>query len=309
MTSSVSVKSVQLAAFAAATPTAGRARRTCAAVPNCKAPTAWYGSGVTSRRGAGVGKSRWNVTVAIPSNSRRQSGVTGRGALQVVGSSSDDVFTINLSTEDARRTILLEQYVREDGTADVYCAGVGVDCEAGKQGLEPGMVLRSLSDPVKKGEEWVLTDNEKLRFVKDAIKTTRQYDFSLTFDKKPTITMEMVAAAQQAEQEVEEAPYVDGRIGSAAGPQKKDVVDRPDLYSDNWDGDVYVGSGWNELSVGLAIAIAVPVLGLIFALSTKGTLWGVVSFYEGRVSPVLAAFQEKRQGWATLNTFVTADIN
>lgn len=199
----------------------------------------------------------------------------------MVGSTeSDDVFTIKLSTEDARRTILLEQYVREDGTADVYCAGVGVDCEAGKQGLEPGMVLRSLSDPVAKGEKWVLSSNEKLRFVKDAINTTRQYDFELTFDKTPTITMEMVAAAEpEAEAETEEAPYVDGRIGSAAGPQKKDLVDRPDLYSDQWEGDQYIGSGWNELSVGLAIAIIVPVLGLVFALSTKGTLWGVVSFY------------------------------
>eukprot|EP00976_Prorocentrum_cordatum_P087263 1186835-Prorocentrum_minimum.AAC.5 len=143
------------------------------------------------------------------------------------------------------------------------------------------MVLRELTDPVKKGEMWVLSDKEKLRFVKDAINTTRVYDFALTFDKVPTITAEMVAAAtpEPEEEEEEASPYVDGRYGSAAAPQKKDIVDRPDLYSDQWEGDKYVGSGWNELSVGLAIAIAVPVIGLIFALSTKGTLWGVMSYY------------------------------
>ena len=56
-------------------------------------------------------------------------------------------------------------------------------------------------------------------------------------------------------------------------------VDRPDLYSDNWDGDKYKGSGWNELTGLLAIGILVPVVGLVIALATRGTLWGLVSFY------------------------------
>lgn len=282
MTSSISLRLTQLTARSAVTTADGRARRTGApAVRASKLPpAAVYGSAGASLRGKGTGRSRHSAAGTIFIMNRRASGVAARGALKITASSSDNVFTVKLSTEEARKTILLEQYVREDGTAEVYCAGVAVDCEAGKQGLEPGMVLRALSDPVKKGEVWVLTDNEKLRFVKDAINTTRQYDFALTFDKDPTITMEMVAAAKaESEADTEEAPYVDGRYGSAAGPQKKDLVDRPDLYSDQWEGDVYVGSGWNELSVGLAIAIAVPVIGLIFALSTKGTLWGVVSFY------------------------------
>jgi len=85
------------------------------------------------------------------------------------------------------------------------------------------------------------------------------------------------------EEAAEKSAAKDGPFTAAGNPKQlisgTDKVDRPDLYSDQWDGDKYVGSGWNELTVGLAIAIAVPVLGLVFALATKGTLWGVVSFY------------------------------
>ena len=285
MAGSFSFNTTKLAICSADT-SRGGLTRTCVTVSNARAstiPTAarhgkWSAGGVSQRgagAGAGAGQTRRERSGALSTIKGRKSGVAGRGMLQVVSSSSD-VFTIALSTEDARRTILLEQFVREDGTADVYCAGVGIDSQAGILGLAPGMVLRSLSDPIKKGEMWVLSDKEKLRFVKDAINTTRLYEFSLTFDKDPTITLDMLAAAKQ---ELEAPEYVDGRVGSAAGPQKADRVDRPDLYSDQWEGDKFVGSGWNELTIGLAIAIGVPVIGLIFALSTRGTLWGVVSFY------------------------------
>lgn len=61
-------------------------------------------------------------------------------------------------------------------------------------GIVPGQVLRALSNPVKKGELWVLSENERLRFVRDAINTTRQTDFALVLDKEPTITADMVTA-------------------------------------------------------------------------------------------------------------------
>ena len=50
--------------------------------------------------------------------------------------------------------------------------------------------------------------------------------------------------------------------------------EREDLYTDNWDGDVYKGSPVNVLSVILAVSILAPLVGLIFALQTHGTLWG-----------------------------------
>lgn len=44
-------------------------------------------------------------------------------------------------------------------------------------------------------------------------------------------------------------------------------------------GDVYVGSNWNVMTIGLAIAFLVPILGLFFAWSTYGTLWATSEFY------------------------------
>jgi hypothetical protein len=48
------------------------------------------------------------------------------------------------------------------------------------------------------------------------------------------------------------------------------------LFTENWEGDVYVGSGWNVATV-LALVSAVTTLGgLVFAFATKG----VVSCWE-----------------------------
>lgn len=50
------------------------------------------------------------------------------------------------------------------------------------------------------------------------------------------------------------------------------------LNSDNWQGDEYVGSRWNILSLMMGLIIAIPVAGLLFAWATYGTLWGLVEF-------------------------------
>jgi hypothetical protein len=50
--------------------------------------------------------------------------------------------------------------------------------------------------------------------------------------------------------------------------------ERKDLYTDNWDGDVYKGSSFNILTVLAAITVLAPLLGLGFALQTYGVLWG-----------------------------------
>ncbi|KAG7672238.1 hypothetical protein NADE_000087 [Nannochloris sp. 'desiccata'] len=50
--------------------------------------------------------------------------------------------------------------------------------------------------------------------------------------------------------------------------------DRKDLYTDNWDGDVYKGSPVNILTILAAVSILVPVAGLVFAYQTYGVLWG-----------------------------------
>jgi hypothetical protein len=50
--------------------------------------------------------------------------------------------------------------------------------------------------------------------------------------------------------------------------------ERKDLYTDNWDGDVYKGSKFNVLTVILLASVVAPLAGLIFAYQTYGILWG-----------------------------------
>lgn len=45
------------------------------------------------------------------------------------------------------------------------------------------------------------------------------------------------------------------------------------------DGDVYIGGRWNELSVLYLIFLMVPLLGLVFAWATNGTLWNTGVYY------------------------------
>lgn len=47
------------------------------------------------------------------------------------------------------------------------------------------------------------------------------------------------------------------------------------LNDANWQGDVYVGSRWNELSVLYLIFLLTPMLGLLFAWLSFGVYWGV----------------------------------
>lgn len=53
----------------------------------------------------------------------------------------------------------------------------------------------------------------------------------------------------------------------------KDKEMHAHLYSSNWQGDVYVGSKWNILTVLLGLGFATPILGLLFAFLSYGTLW------------------------------------
>lgn len=42
---------------------------------------------------------------------------------------------------------------------------------------------------------------------------------------------------------------------------------------------MYIGGRWNELSVLYLIFLMVPLLGLVFAWATNGTLWNTGVYY------------------------------
>ena len=50
--------------------------------------------------------------------------------------------------------------------------------------------------------------------------------------------------------------------------------ERKDLYTDNWDGSEYKGSGFNILTLLALLAVLAPILGLFFAYQSYGELWG-----------------------------------
>jgi len=209
--------------------------------------------------------------------------------------SDTPTLTIRMSTIDARRCIMLDQYDNKDGTFSVYVSGVASGSEVAEAGVMPGQILRAVSDPIKKDEMWVLSDAERLRFVKDAINTTRNYAVTLVFELESKITAEMIGTATP-EEEADGSGNGAADTGAGAGAVSSEVApqvqqsqwdngpmsqgekERPDLYSKDWRGDEYVGSNWNELTVGLGIAILVPVLGLAFAFSTRGVLWDTVPY-------------------------------
>lgn len=61
--------------------------------------------------------------------------------------------------------------------------------------------------------------------------------------------------------------YLDAEARASQGESR--------LQSDNWDGDVYIGSRWNELSILYLIFMLTPLLGLLFAWASYGVYWGV----------------------------------
>ena len=50
--------------------------------------------------------------------------------------------------------------------------------------------------------------------------------------------------------------------------------DRRDLVSDNWDGDVYRGTGFNILNLLVLLFFLVPAVGILVAYKGYGVWWG-----------------------------------
>lgn len=74
----------------------------------------------------------------------------------------------------------------------------------------------------------------------------------------------------------EELALIRKRYLAAEQVAQKEVAKQT---SHNWDGDVYIGGRWNELSVLYLIFLVVPLLGLLFAWATHGTLWDTGVYY------------------------------
>lgn len=222
---------------------------------------------------------------------------------------TETIFTVEVETIVARRAIQWDSLAIGDENRAIFVSGVAFDSEAERKGIKPGMRLVAITDPVDKAEMWQIPKNVTFVRAMDAIRSTRAYDIQLTFEKEASITREMVEyakALRAGDEEEEERKQIEedeirrammtsssssspsSSSSSVAPPSTKPPSkariprpsqgekERPDLYSDKWQGDEYVGTGpWNELTVGLAIAVAVPLLITIVAAATNGVLWNV----------------------------------
>ena len=190
-----------------------------------------------------------------------------------------------LSTEEARRTLQFDKIiVSEQEGPVIFVTGVAIGSSAEAAGVVPGQRLVALSDPVNDGELWFLDGTERLAFVQDAIRSTRQYECQIVFESEVTITKALVdkvrPPAPEEEQRENPKPRATPEQLGFERPPPQERREREDLYSDKWAGDEYVGDGfWNELTVGIAIFVAVPAVITAAATLGRGTLWDTGGFF------------------------------
>ena len=195
--------------------------------------------------------------------------------------------TIDLvvSTEEARRTLQFDKVILDEREGPViFVTGVAIGSAAEAAGVTPGQRLVALSDPVNDGELWFIDGTERLAFVNDAIRSTRAYECTVVVESEVSVTKAAVDAVRPPTDEERERDEQRRRNAAKADlgvppapPQKK--REREDLYSDNWAGDEYTGGTWNELTVGIAIFVAVPALILTLGVTTRGVLWDTGGFF------------------------------
>ena len=209
-------------------------------------------------------------------------------AARAVRSRAVDAYTLEsatidlvLPTDEARVSFQFDKIVVNDQEGPViFVTGVALGSAAEAAGVVPGQRLVALSDPVNDGDLWFLDGTERLAFVLDAIRSTRQYSTTLVFESEVSITKEMVDRARPPPKEEKEPtaqkqqPRATPEQLGFERPPPVERREREDLYSDKWAGDEYVGDGfWNELTVGIAIFVAVPGIITLVATLGRGSLW------------------------------------
>ena len=146
-----------------------------------------------------------------------------------------------LSTEEARRTLQFDKIiVSEQEGPVIFVTGVAIGSSAEAAGVGPPGVV-ALSDPVNDGELWFLDGTERLAFVQDAIRSTRQYECQIVFESEVTITKALVdkvrPPAPEEEQRENPKPRATPEQLGFERPPPQERREREDLYSDKWAGD------------------------------------------------------------------------
>ena len=146
-----------------------------------------------------------------------------------------------MTTEEARKCIKWDALVVGDNERAIFVAGVARESDCERAGVVPGQRLRALTSPVGDADKlWIISDTERLAFVKDAIRSTRAEEITFVLEKEITVTQEMVAAAMSEEERAEEeAREARAKAKNETPTRSRDangkrIEDRPDLYTENW---------------------------------------------------------------------------
>mmetsp|Transcript_12862 Transcript_12862/g.31011 ORF Transcript_12862/g.31011 Transcript_12862/m.31011 type:complete len:273 (+) Transcript_12862:201-1019(+) len=206
----------------------------------------------------------------------------------------DGTIDLILPTEDARKTLQFDKIMVPVFGPVIFVTGVAIGSAAEAAGVKPGQRLIALTDPISAPKLWFLDGSERLAFVLDAIRSgTKRPEITIIIDSEVTVTKEIVDKARPPEVKWTETPRAAMGGGDKAKVTAADLAppgsmppqqqpkkrDREDLYSENWEGDKFVGGGfWNELTVGIAIFLAVPTVITVVATTTNGVLWNTTGF-------------------------------
>jgi len=220
----------------------------------------------------------------VNAGATRPSSILVRAARVINPVEESTEYTLELTTEEARKCLKFDALIVGDNERAIFVSAVARESDVERAGVVPGQRLRALTNPVDKTKLWIVSDAERLAFVKDAIRSTRQENITLVLEKEVSVTQAMVEEAMSDEEREEQKEREEKAKRRNETPRKLDrdgkkIEDRPDLYSDNWQGDEYVGKGfWNELTVGLAVAIVVPLVITVAATASRGVLWDTTRF-------------------------------
>lgn len=109
---------------------------------------------------------------------------------------------MEIDTEQARRTVLLEPY--QEGKAQcIIISGVAQGSQAWDAGVRPGQRLVGISDPNNNDQVWELNASTSLRFVRDALRF--RIAASIRFDVDTDVIVPAAApeaAASDGDQDV-----------------------------------------------------------------------------------------------------------
>lgn len=169
----------------------------------------------------------------------------------------DGTFTVEILKEEIGE-ILFDRYDGVERKPTIYVSGVRPGGKAQGAGVYPGQILRGIEDG--RGDMWYLTGNERVMFVKDMLRLCEGKSL-LILDEEPKITAEMVQRYLDIADVMKEKTEL---------RKERNIIttSTPELYSDDWDGDVYIGSRWNIMTVLLAITFFLPVLGILYAFAS-----------------------------------------